>query len=157
MGRIGRWLSSVIETFITGTIESRINERIQSVLYGISGDDSPPLPEDRVLLIKIDGSGKCIVSGVLCLSQGAEPGEKIIYSRDSNGDVQSTIYLKSDGTIEINGNADFAVSWTDLNSALQSLVTAINARFATKADAAGAAGTLTLNLANAKVTGVKLP
>lgn len=157
MSRIGRWLSSKINTYITGIIESRINERIQSLLYAPSGDDSPPLPGDRILIFKVDGTGNYAISGILTKSQGAEPGEKKLYSRDSNGDVQAVIYLKGDGTIEINGNANFAVSWTDLNAALQALVTAINATFATKADAAGAAGTLTLDLSGAKVSEVKLP
>lgn len=157
MGRIARWLSSKIETYITGIIESRINERIQSLLYGPSGDDSPPLSDDRCLMIKIDGSGNYIISGVICKSQGADPGERILYSRDSSGNVQATIKLLGDGVIEINGNSDYAVSWTDLNSALQSLVTAINAAFATKLDAGGSPGTLTLDISSAKVEEVKLP
>jgi len=156
MGKIARWLSSKVETYITGIIESRINERIQSILYGPAGDDSPPLPDDRCLMIKIDGSGNHIISGVICKSQGADPGEKILYSRDSNGNVQATIKLLSDGTIEINGNADFAVSWTDLNAALQGLVTAINAAFASKSNGSGSPGTLTLDLSSAKSTEVKL-
>lgn len=157
MGRIGRWLSSKINIYITGILEPYFKDFIQSILYGSSGDDSPPLPEDRVLLIPIDGSGNHVVIGIISSSQGADPGERILYSRDSNGNVQSTIKLLGDGTIEINGNADNAVSWTDLNTALQTLVTAINSTFATKLDGGGAVGTLTLNLTNAKVNEVKLP
>lgn len=113
MGRIAKWISSKIETYIKGTIESRINERIQSLLYASSGDDSPPLSEDRILIIKIDGTGKYIASGVLCESQGAEPGEKKLYSRDNNGNIQAIIYLKGDGTIEINGNSKNAARVDD--------------------------------------------
>lgn len=126
MGRIARWLSSKIETYITGIIESRLNERIQSILYGPSGDDSPPLSEDRVLLVSIDGEGKHVITGVICKSQGAEPGEKKLYSRDSNGDIQGYIYIKSDGIIEINGNADFAVAFNDLKSGFDTLVSNFN-------------------------------
>lgn len=157
MGRIARWLSSKIETYITGIIESRINERIQTLLYGPAGDDSPPLPDDRCLMIKIDGSGNYIISGVICKSQGADPGERILYSRDSSGNIQATIKLLGDGVIEINGSADYAVSWTDLNTALQSLITAINAAFATKLNGSGSPGTLTLDISSAKVEEVKLP
>jgi len=157
MGRIGKWLSSKIGTYIIGILESRLNERIQSPLYGPSGDDSPPIADDRVLLIKVDGTGKYVITGVICKSQGAEPGEKKLYSRDSNGDIQGYIYIKSDGTIEINGNADFAVSYNDLNTVLQSFKTSINALFSTKLDGGGSPGTLTINLSSAKVNEVKLP
>jgi len=101
MGRVGRWISSKINTYIIGIIESRINEKIQSMLYGPSGDDSPPIKDDRILVTSIDGTGKHVVSGVLSLSQGANPGEKKLYSRDSTGTVKATIYLKNDGSIEL--------------------------------------------------------
>ena len=158
MGRIARWLTSTIGTFILGTIEPLINERIQSMLYGPSGDDSPPLPEDRVIIIQVDGEGKYITSGVLCKSQGAEPGEKKLYSRDSSGDAQAVIYLKSDGTIEINGNADFAVAYTDLNTALQSFLTDLNAKLTTGFAAVPYTwpGT-SLDITGSKVSEVKLP
>jgi len=157
MGRIGRWIASKINTYITGTIESLVSERVQAMLYGQSGDDSPPLPDDRVLIVSVDGSGRYVITGVLSESQGAEPGEKILYSRDSNGTVKATISFKSDGTLEINGNTDYAVSWTDLNTALQLLVTTINAKFLTKTDGVGSPGGLSLDISSAKVEGVKLP
>ena len=39
--------------------------------------------------------------GVLAKSQGAKPGEKIIYGRDKDGNVTSKIYLHNDGSISI--------------------------------------------------------
>lgn len=66
--------------------------------------------------------------------------------------------IKVEGNeLELNGNSDFAVSHTDLNLALQGLVTAINTTFATKLDGGGTLGTLTLDLTSAKVDTVKLP
>jgi hypothetical protein len=132
MMRIGRWLSSKIDTYISGIIESRVNEKIQAMLYGSSGDDSPPLEEDRVLMIQIDGSGKYSIAGVLSKSQGANPGEKILYSRNSSGVKQATIYLKGDKSIIINAGtknaarkddtvsssiADDSIFWTWLSAA----------------------------------------
>lgn len=113
MSRIGRWLSSKIDTYISGIIESRVNEKIQSMLYSASGDDSPPLEDDRVLIVKIDGSGKYSVAGVLSKSQGANPGEKILYSRNSSGVKQATIYLKSDKSIVINAGTKNAARLND--------------------------------------------
>jgi len=67
------------------------------------------------------------------------------------------IEIKTDGNVEINGNADNAVSYTDLDTALQGLVSAINAALATKLDGAGSAGALTLDLSASKVDTVLLP
>lgn len=157
MGRIGRLISSKIETFIVNVVETRFKYNVSANSYGPSGDDSPGLPDDRLALMKKDGAGNWVVVGVLVKSQGAEAGEKILYSRDSAGDVQATFKMLKDGIIELNGDSDFAVSHTDLNTALQILVTAINANFATKLDGGGTAGVLTLDISGAKVGSVKLP
>lgn len=57
--------------------------------------------------------------------------------------------------IELNGNTKEFVTWTELNTALQLLVTAINAAFATKSNGSGSAGGLTLDISAAKTTTVK--
>ena len=157
MGRIGKWISSKIGDYILGVVESRYKYNTSQFHYGPSGDDAPPLPDDATALLEVDGSGNWISVAVLNKSQGAEPGERILFSRDSSGATKATIKLLKDGTIEINGNSDYAVSWTDLNMALQTLVTAINAALAVKLDGGGTAGTLTLDISSARVTGVKLP
>ncbi len=126
MGRIGRWINAKIDTYITGIIESRFDYNISARLYGPAGDDSPPLDDDRIALMKIDGSGKWIAVGVLMKSDSAEPGEKKLYSRDANGNVKAEIYLKKDGVMELNGNADFAVAFNDLKIQFNELKTAFN-------------------------------
>lgn len=72
-----------------------------------------------------------------------------------SGGSPAQILLKSDGTMELNGNALRFVTWDALNTALQGLMTAINAKFATKQDAAGAAGGLSLDISGAKSTTMK--
>lgn len=139
MSRIAKWLSSKIETLILGTIESKINERLQAYLFGPSGDDSPPLDNDKIIMLKKEGTGHYVVCGVLCQSQGANPGEKILYSRNSSGVVQSTIKLLSNGTIEINGNTKSFVTHAELNTALQSMITTLNIEMAAIAAGATAA------------------
>lgn len=126
MGRIGRWISGKINTFIVGVVESRFGYNVTSNLYGPSGDDSPPLPDDRIALMKKDGAGNWVAVGVLVLSQGAEAGEKILYSRDSAGVVKATFKMLKDGVIELNGNADFAVAFDDLKTQFDELQTAFN-------------------------------
>jgi phage baseplate assembly protein V len=76
------------------------------------------------------------------------------------------VWLKNKGNIvidaagkkvEVNGDADNAVAWTDLNTALQNLVLAINAELAKKVDGGGTPGSLVLDLSLAKVEDVLLP
>ena len=51
-------------------------------------------------LIDVDGTGNFAAIGVLMVSQGAEPGERILYSRDSDGNVQAVLKLLGDGSFE---------------------------------------------------------
>jgi len=160
VGRIGRWLLSKIETYIEGVIETRINEALKCLLYGASGDDSPPLPEDRVLIIEKTGSGSYAVCGILSVSQGANPGEKILYSRDSNGTIKSTIKLLSTGILELNGNSDFAVAFNDLKIGFDQLKSDYNLHsHATAATGPPVPPSIisTASIDASKVSGVKLP
>lgn len=59
------------------------------------------------------------------------------------------------GTVRLKGSSKSLVTYSALNTALQNLVTAINATFATKKDTAGAPGALTLNISAAEATNVK--
>ncbi len=121
MGRIGRLISSKINTYILNVVEARFKYNVSANSYGPSGDDSPGLPEDRFALVEIDGAGNWVAVGVLVKSQGADSGEKILYSRDSAGVVKATVKLLKDGIIEINGNADFAVRFNALETGFNTL------------------------------------
>lgn len=102
MGRIGRLLKTAIEKFIITTVETRLGLNQEGALFSSSGDDSPPLKDDRIILVKVDGTGRYSAVGVLCVSQGAKPGEKILYSRDNDGGVQAVLKMLGDGKINMN-------------------------------------------------------
>lgn len=114
---------------IIQTVEAHFNDSKYCEQFAPSGDDSPPLPEDRVLIVDVEGTGNAVSCGNLTESQGANPGEKILYSRNpddkklvskiylkndgtiqlsslQDDEVKSSLTLKSDGTFEINGEAD---------------------------------------------------
>lgn len=91
---------------IVQTVEAHYGENKFCDQFSPSGDDAPPLPEDRVVLVEIEGSGNCVSVGSLTTSVGAKPGEKIIYSRDKNGKVVAKIHLKNDGSMEFSGDKD---------------------------------------------------
>lgn len=68
------------------------------------GDDSCPLPGDSVALDESSGSsGAEHATGYADTKNAgiAKPGEKRFYSRDTDGKVLSSIYMKNDGTVEL--------------------------------------------------------
>lgn len=159
MGIIGR----ILRTLIEDNIREIVIEEYQGLTKKLrqvspAGIDSNPLPEDQGAGFCVgDTTGKSVSVGVYCENCIAESGEIRFFSRDDTGAEKSYIYPKKDGTLEINGNADFAVSWTDLNTQMQLLITAINGAFASKLNGTGSAGGLTLDLSSAKNLKVKLP
>lgn len=101
MGRIGKHLKAEIDKYIEQTIETRLNFKQTALTFAPSGDDSPPLENDRVILVSIDGNGKFAAVGVLTASQGAKPGEKILYSRNEDGEVKAILSLLNDGKVKL--------------------------------------------------------
>lgn len=131
---------------------------IQTVEYvSLPGQDENPIDGSKVYIIEVGPSYKIGIAVDDGIVPAMATGEKRMYSLDDAGVIQAFIKLLKSGIIEINGNADFAIRFNALDTALQGLVTAINATFATKADASGAAGALILDISTAKVDEVKLP
>lgn len=98
MGRIARVLQ--VEDLLE-TVEIYSGANVTAKAYGASGDDAPPLENDRVLLVPIEGTGNYAVAGVLDKSQGAKPGERILYSRDKDGNVRAVVHLMNDGSVSV--------------------------------------------------------
>ena len=101
MGRIGKHLKAEIDKYIEQVLETRFGYNQSALTYGPSGDDSPPVKDDRILLVQTDGTGKFVAAGVLTVSQGAKPGEKILFSRNSDGEVQAVLKMLEDGKVEL--------------------------------------------------------
>lgn len=103
MGLIARILKTEIgnDNETVQTVEAHYGENKYCDQYAPSGDDCPPLPDDRVACVDVEGTGNFVGVGVLNKSQGAKPGEKLIYSRDEDGKVTAIIHLKNDGSVLI--------------------------------------------------------
>ena len=130
---------------------------IQTVQYmPMSGDDSPPQNGDLVVILGIGTAFQVAIGLQDSVPPSMPSGEKKVYSRDSGGSIAAFINYLASGDLELNGNADTAVKFAALDTQLQTLVTAINALFATKLDGSGTAGTLTLDLSGAESSTVKL-
>jgi hypothetical protein len=95
---------------------------IQSIeQLGQTGEDSNPQPGARVIVLDLGPAYRVAVATSDGITPTAAEGEKEIYSYDANGNKLAYIKLVSDGTVELNGNADFAVAFDDLQTAFNQL------------------------------------
>ena len=84
----------------------------EAVHFDSPGDDSYPLPGDKVALIRTERSGVLDAVGYIDPKnkQKAKPGGKRIYSRDAAGNQVAEIWLMNDGTISgSNANGSFTL------------------------------------------------
>ena len=110
MGIIGRFLKVAKEDkFNVVTAETRKGFDEEALLYASAGDDSVPCDNDRLILIKAGNTGEKAAVGSLNESQGAKPGEKILFSRDKDGKVVATIKMLNSGNIEIELKGDYKI------------------------------------------------
>lgn len=93
-----------------------------------AGVDSKPIPEQLAAQGITQSKGDSIVFGYEVLKDVSSPGEIRIYAVDSSGNEVFYLYLKDDGTCEFNGNIDNLIRYTQLNTALQSFITDLNAK-----------------------------
>jgi hypothetical protein len=107
VGIIGRVIKHNIEKLAEIVSETRKDFNQNALLYTPAGDDSIPLKDERLILIKVDGNGKYIACGVLTPSQGAKPGEKYLFGRDAEGKITSLIKMLNDGTVDISNEKDY--------------------------------------------------
>lgn len=132
-----------------------INRNIE--LYHPPGISSAPTPADRVIETDAGGGVKvAIATHNYKLEIEVSAGETIIYSTDAAGEtLKSYIKLDIDGNINLNGDSNKLVTYTELNSALQGLITALNLALGTKQNGAGTAGTLSLDISAAQTAKVR--
>ena len=116
------------------------------------GEDNNPVNGSQVLIVDIGTAFKMAIAAEDGITPSMNPGEKKIYSV-SGAAIAAFINFLESGILNINGSADFAVRFDALNTALQIMLTNLNADIVT----AGGSGNTTLDLSGAKVDTVKLP
>lgn len=125
-------------------------------MYHPPGVASAPTEADQVVDVPIGTKRIIIASHNYLIEVEPEAGETILYSTNSDGTAEAArVHLKNDGTIEINGNTKSLVTHAELNTALQTMITALNAALGTKLDGGGTPGALTLDISAAETTTVK--
>ena len=78
-------------------------------MFASAGDYSVPCDNDRLILINACNTVEKAAVGSLNESQGAKPGEKILFSRDKNGKTVATIKMLNSGNIEIELKGDYKI------------------------------------------------
>lgn len=135
MIRTGRVLSSEIGANKDGdtsvrmlTVELSDGDDIQTVeYYDDGGTDYRPPDGAEVVVIDVSPSHRVAIAVDDLLTPTVNEGEKEIYSTDTAGTSKAaTILLKNDGTIEILDNTDFAVRYSDLETAFNELKSDFN-------------------------------
>ncbi len=86
---------------IIATVKRSFGISINADIASSAGEDSVPIKDDIGVLIEAGGIGNYVLVGVISESQGAKEGEKILYSRDSNSNVMTKIYLTNTGALLI--------------------------------------------------------
>jgi phage gp45-like len=102
-------------------------EDIQTVEYmSHAGDDHIPPKGTIVTILAAGSSWKIAVasSDENNFTAGLAEGERKIYDPTGGG---AFIIFRTDGTIEVNGDADFATAFNDLKAGFDQLVSDVNA------------------------------
>lgn len=89
-----------------------------SAPYGV---DSNPIADMVAVYSTTKERGKGVVVGYINKNQLAEVGELRLFSTDSNGNEQFYTWLKNDGTMEIGGDTDNMVRFSELKTAFDEL------------------------------------
>jgi hypothetical protein len=105
-GRVGRVLDHIIDKFVQLILETRKGYNQTVYLFTPSGDNSVPCKEDRLIILKVDGTGKYLAVAVATESQGANPGEKIFFARDQNNKIVSKITMLNDGSVSLDTDTE---------------------------------------------------
>lgn len=102
-------------------------EDLQSIeMMEPPGEDSNPQPGTRVLVLDLGPAYRVTVATDDGVTPDAGVGEKKLYSYDSSGNVLAYVYFRSDGVLEVNGNSDYAVSYTKMKEAFDELKSDFN-------------------------------
>lgn len=127
-------------------IQIRMNVGVKNLhevtQYAPSGIDSRPSVDDKVAVLSLGNKPHKILMGVRkkAVDSKSKPGETRIYSKfgqqvylNEDGEIVidtpggALITMKSNGNIELNGNADSAMSWTDFVSVWNAFIVHMDA------------------------------
>jgi hypothetical protein len=98
--------------------KSDVQECIEVSSYGV---DSNPVKDMVALYVPTGETGKNAIIGYINKERLADVGEYRIFSTDDSGALKTYIWLHNDGTMEIGGDADNMVRFSELETAFNQL------------------------------------
>lgn len=102
---------------------SDILEVVESSPFGI---DSVPVKDLVAVYGETSSKGKSAIVGYLNINRLADIGEARLFSTDSSSNLKTYIWLKNTGNIEIGGDTDNMVRYSELEAAFNELKTDLN-------------------------------
>lgn len=111
--RVNKLLQRIVKVLTFG--RSSVIDAHEVSPFGI---DSNPVNQQNAVVAETIGNGKRVVIGYLNNHQETDVGGIRIFSTDDKGEEQTSIYLKPDGSIEMDEADDKAVRFNDLRLGL---------------------------------------
>lgn len=127
--RIGKVISTEFDNLkrrivkFTGQGKSDVQTAKEYSPFGI---DSNPVPELVAIYSDTGIKGKSVLIGYLIKDKLAAIGENRLFSLKDDGSLSTFIWLKNDETMQLGGDADFAVRFSKLESEFNKLNNAWN-------------------------------
>lgn len=127
------------------------------------GEDSNPIKGMMAIFQETDTDGDPVIIGYINKNVVAAEGERRMYSVDSNGGEKAFIWLKNNGDIELNGNSDNVVRFSELESGLMAMVQKLNIELTKIQAGLSAVGgayakvDVDIDVSGAKIENVKCP
>jgi len=141
-------------------VEMSDPDDIQTVEYfSGAGDDTIPPEGSLVTILSVGSAWKIAIASNDNIAPTMDEGERKIYS-SSGGAIKAFINFLKDGTLEINGNSDFAVAFNDLKAGFDSFVATFNSHMHPTAATGPPSPPITPSTDNidaSKISEVKLP
>lgn len=135
-----------------------VQEAEQVAPFGV---DSSPVAGMVAVFADTAVNGEAKIVGYVNEEQLADAGETRLYATNAKGVLQTFVWLKNDGTIEVGGTAHNAVRYAPLNAGLQqynTLLVAELVKVATAITALGGAyvpGVVSVDISAAKIDEIK--
>lgn len=115
--------SSIIESGkrIVKVLRFGLGDTKTAVQVSPVGIDSAPIKGMIAIYASTTKKGNKAIIGYVNSSCIAESGELRFFSQDDDGDEQTYIFLKKDGSIEIGGDSDNAIRYSEMKTAFDTL------------------------------------
>lgn len=103
--------------------KSDVQESREASSFGIDSNS----PKDTIAVYApTSEKGKAVIVGYLNKNQLAEYGETRLFSVDVNGDLSAFVWLKNNGDLQLMGDSDFAIRYSEMETAFNELRDKVN-------------------------------